>query len=155
MRSRTSSTIGYSRFVMRAVIIAVVLAASTMVTPIAQDSLGDSARRRTFDQLLDLYVRGGDVYYRALKSDRAKLDGYLNLVAGASIDKLSREEQIAFWLNAYDALVLRTVIDHYPIQGNRRRTRPKAFARFRAPSSGCRTAWPAARSPSIRSSRRY
>ncbi len=102
---------------MRAVIIAVVLAASTMVTPIAQDSLGDSARRRTFDQLLDLYVRGGDVYYRALKSDRAKLDGYLNLVAGASIDKLSREEQIAFWLNAYDALVLRTVIDHYPIQG--------------------------------------
>jgi hypothetical protein len=102
---------------MRSVIIAVVLAACTMVTPIAQDSLGDSARRRTFDQLLDLYVRGGDVYYRALKSDRAKLDGYLNLVAGASVDKLSREEQIAFWLNAYDALVLRTVIDHYPIQG--------------------------------------
>ena len=102
---------------MRSVIIAVVLAACTMVTPIAQDSLGDSARRRTFDQLLDLYVRGGDVYYRALKSDRAKLDGYLNLVAGASVDKLSREEQIAFWLNAYDALVLRTVVDHYPIQG--------------------------------------
>jgi hypothetical protein len=102
---------------MRSVIIAVVLAACTMVTPIAQDLLGDSARRRTFDQLLDLYVRGGDVYYRALKSDRAKLDGYLNLVAGASVDKLSREEQIAFWLNAYDALVLRTVIDHYPIQG--------------------------------------
>jgi hypothetical protein len=102
---------------MRSVIIAVVLAACMMVTPIAQDSLGDSARRRTFDQLLDLYVRGGDVYYRALKSDRGKLDGYLNLIAGASVDKLSREEQIAFWLNAYDALVLRTVIDHYPIQG--------------------------------------
>ena len=28
-----------------------------------------------------------------------------------------RAEQIAFWLNAYNALVLRTVIDHYPIQG--------------------------------------
>jgi Protein of unknown function, DUF547 len=94
-----------------------VLAAWTIVTPAAQDSLSDSARRRTFDQLLDLYVRGGDVYYRALKSDRAKLDGYLNLIAGASVDKLSRDEQIAFWLNAYDALVLRTVIDHYPIQG--------------------------------------
>ena len=25
--------------------------------------------------------------------------------------------QLAFWLNAYNALVLRTVIDHYPIQG--------------------------------------
>jgi hypothetical protein len=102
---------------MRTVIIAVVLAACVMVTPTAQDSLGDAARRKTFDQLLDLYVRGGDVYYRALKSDRAKLDGYVNLIAAAPVDKLSREEQMAFWLNAYDALVLRTVIDHYPIQG--------------------------------------
>jgi len=28
-----------------------------------------------------------------------------------------REAQIAFWLNAYNALVLKTVVDHYPIQG--------------------------------------
>ena len=39
-------------------------------------------------------------------------------LATASIDKLSRDEQLAFWLNAYDALVLRTVADHYPIQGH-------------------------------------
>src|SRR5204863_10077833 len=58
----------------------------------------------------------GDVYYRALRSDRAKLDGYINLLATASVAKASRPEQIAFWLNAYNALVLRTVIDHYPIQ---------------------------------------
>ena len=95
----------------------VLLACFVVATPAAQESLGDSARRKTFDQLLDLYVRGGDVYYRALKSDRAKLDGYVNLIADAPVDKLSREEQVAFWLNAYDALVLRTVIDHYPIQG--------------------------------------
>jgi Protein of unknown function, DUF547 len=81
-----------------------------------QESLGDSARRKTFDQLLDLYVRNGDVYYRALRSDRAKLDGYINLLATASVAKASRQDQIAFWLNAYNALVLRTVIDHYPIQ---------------------------------------
>jgi hypothetical protein len=29
----------------------------------------------------------------------------------------SRDEQLAFWLNAYNALVLRTVIDRYPIDG--------------------------------------
>ena len=32
-------------------------------------------------------------------------------------DQLPRNEQIAFWLNAYNALVLQTVIDHYPIHG--------------------------------------
>jgi hypothetical protein len=97
--------------------IVLVLACLVVATPAAQESLADSARRKAFDQLLDLYVRNGDVYYRALKSERAKLDGYVNLLATAAIDKRPREEQIAFWLNAYDALVLKTVVDHYPIQG--------------------------------------
>ena len=87
-----------------------------VAVPVAQES-SEAARTKTFDSLLDLYVRNGDVYYRAIRSERAKLDGYVNQLATASIDKLSRDEQLAFWLNAYDALVLRTVADHYPIQG--------------------------------------
>ena len=39
----------------------------------------------------------------------------------------SRDEQIAFWLNAYNALVLRTVIDHYPIQGHAPAYPPKSI----------------------------
>jgi hypothetical protein len=31
---------------------------------------------------------------------------------------MPRDEQIAFWLNAYNALVLKTVVDHYPIAGH-------------------------------------
>jgi hypothetical protein len=86
------------------------------VAPAAQES-GPEARRKNFDTLLDLYVRDGLVYYRALKADRARLDAYVNANAAAPADQLSRDEQIAFWLNAYNALVLRTIIDHYPIQG--------------------------------------
>jgi Protein of unknown function, DUF547 len=103
---------------MRPLRLSVVVAASMLVAaPHAQESLADAARRKSFDQVLDLYVRGGDVYYRALKSDRGKLDGYVNQLATTTVDKRPRDEQIAFWLNAYDALVLRTVIDHYPIAG--------------------------------------
>jgi hypothetical protein len=83
----------------------------TAATPRAQQAKG-------FDDILDLYVRDGQVYYRAMKGSRAGLDGYLNRVAAESIDSLSREERLAFWINAYNALVLRTVIDHYPIQGH-------------------------------------
>jgi hypothetical protein len=96
---------------------AVVLACCVVAAPVAQES-GEAARTRTFDQLLDLYVRNGDVYYRAIKSERARLDGYIGQLATTSIDKLSRDEQLAFWLNAYNALVLRTVADHYPIHGS-------------------------------------
>jgi hypothetical protein len=94
----------------------VLLACLIVAAPAAQES-AEAARSKALDQLLDLYVRNGDVYYRAIKSERARLDGYLNLIAGASVDTLSRPAQVAFWLNAYNALVLRTVADHYPIQG--------------------------------------
>jgi hypothetical protein len=71
--------------------------------------------RRSYDEILDLNVRDGFVYYRALRSDRAKLDGYIATLATAEMDKASRNDQVAFWINAYNALVLRTVVDHYPI----------------------------------------
>ena len=96
--------------------ISAALALCVIVSPIAQEQ-GSATRTGTLDQLLDLYVRNGDVYYRAIKSERGRLDGYINQLATASIDQLPREEQLAFWLNAYNALVLRTVADHYPIQG--------------------------------------
>src|SRR3954468_9292474 len=100
---------------MRVILISIVLASTILASPRAQES-GEAARTRTFDQLLDLYVRNGDVYYRAIKSERAKLDGYVAQLATTSIDKLPRGEQLAFWLNAYSALVLQTVANNYPIQ---------------------------------------
>jgi hypothetical protein len=68
----------------------------------------------SFDLILDTYVRDGYVYYRALKIERRRLDEYLREIASADVDKQTRNEQMAFWLNAYNALVLRTVIDNYP-----------------------------------------
>ena len=100
-----------SEFKLQIVVLALALAT---VAPGAQESTVD-ARRRNLDQVLDLYVRDGYVYYRALRQDRRLLDAYLNGLATASIDSASRDEQLAFWLNAYNALILRTVIDHAPI----------------------------------------
>ena len=49
------------------------------------------------------------------RASAAKLDGYVTSLADRVDRQLPRDEQIAFWLNAYNALVLQTVIDHYPI----------------------------------------
>jgi len=67
-----------------------------------------------FDVILDTYVRDGYVYYRALKLERRRLDEYVRQLGASDVDKRTRAEQMAFWLNAYDALVLQTVIDGYP-----------------------------------------
>jgi hypothetical protein len=94
-----------------------------VAAPRAQDNT-----LRGLDYVLDVYVRDGYVYYRTLKSDRSRLDAFVRSLASESIEGASRNEQIAFWLNAYNALVLRTVIDQYPI-GQRSRDYPRGSIR--------------------------
>src|SRR3954447_17198953 len=78
---------------------------------------GAELLHRPLDQILDVNVRDGLVYYRALKGERGRLDRYvasLN-VPPATYQGWSKAQQMAFWLNAYDAFVLQTVINHYPL----------------------------------------
>jgi hypothetical protein len=107
-------------------------------------SAGVDALHRPFDEILDLYVRDGLVYYLALKQERGKFDRYvasLGEVGAETLKSWPRERQLAYWINAYNAFVLRTVIDSYPIRGraadypaNSIRQIPGAFERrqFRA-----------------------
>lgn len=75
---------------------------------------------RPYDEMLDIYVRDGFVYYNALRLERTRLDQYVRSLDGAAAGEQargSRDEQIAFWINAYNAFVLQTVIDNFPIRG--------------------------------------
>ena len=71
------------------------------------------------DRVLDLYVRDGLVYYSALRTERATLDRFLDSVRDEppGFNGWPEEEAKAFWLNAYNTIVLRTVLEHYPIRG--------------------------------------
>ena len=100
---------------MRFAIASCLVLVCALVPAAAQDRPSSAPSRKGLDEILDLYVRDGLVYYRALKVDRRRLDGYVASLAETAIDASSREERLAFWLNAYNALVLKTVIDHYPI----------------------------------------
>jgi hypothetical protein len=94
----------------------VALAAATLAAQARPDT---ELLHRPLDQILEVNVRDGLVYYRALKSERGRLDRYvasLN-VPSAAYDGWTPEAQMAFWLNAYNAVVLQTVINHYPIKG--------------------------------------
>lgn len=95
---------------------------------------------KPFDEILDIYVRDGLVYYRALKGERGKFDRYVQSLTETTADTIrgwTPERQLAFWINTYNALVLKTVIDHYPIRGrapeypaNSIRQIPGAFERL-------------------------
>ncbi len=72
---------------------------------------------RLWEKLLTRYVRQGLVDYTGLRADRALLDRYLAALAAADLKWLTaRNEQLAFWINAYNACVVKGVLDHYPIR---------------------------------------
>jgi hypothetical protein len=105
---------------MRTLTLAVALVAGTIALQAQPVPSHVHPVHRPFDQLLDVYVRDGFVYYNALRIERGRLDSYvasLNSAAAGALAKGSVDEQKAFWINAYNALVLRTVIDHFPIRG--------------------------------------
>ena len=68
-----------------------------------------------FTQVLAEHVDNGLVDYRMIKSDR-NFDRYLSKLATTDPSALSSpSEQIAFWINAYNAYTLRLVADAYPV----------------------------------------
>jgi len=73
----------------------------------------------TYDALLNAYVSEEGVDYAGLKADRAGLDGFiaaLGTIEQATYDGWSEQEKLALWINAYNAITLKYIIDNYPIE---------------------------------------
>ena len=78
-----------------------------------------------WDRLLQHYVRPGRdginrlAYDTVTASDREALDGYINALAEVPVRALSQTEQLPFWVNLYNALTVRVVLEHYPVDSIR------------------------------------
>ena len=72
---------------------------------------------------LQRFVRDGLVDYRGLKASGAgELNAYLRQLASVTATEYgtwTRQEQLAFWINAYNAYTIRLVLDHYPLRSIR------------------------------------
>lgn len=74
-----------------------------------------------FDRFLKVYVSMdrrdlNRVDYSVVSdADRSLLMKYIEDLASTKVRQLNRTEQMAFWINAYNALTLRVVLEHYPV----------------------------------------
>ena len=76
----------------------------------------------------------GVVNYQELKARRHSLDGFLaelRSLEPAEYENWDEKSQIAFWVNAYNALTLKAIIDNYPIKAS-------FFRSFRFPNNSIR-----------------
>lgn len=70
-----------------------------------------------FDSILDRYVTAdGLVDYKGLKEDK-EFERYIEYLSNTDPDGLpSDKDRLAFWINAYNAFVIKGVLDEYPIK---------------------------------------
>ena len=92
-----------------------------LAVPPAESQTGFDHSYRGYGTVLGTHVADARVDYARLQANRTGLD---QVVAGfgsvptADERAWTRAERMAFWINAYNAFTLRSIIDHYPIRGS-------------------------------------
>lgn len=90
----------------------------------------DRASERTVDhsawnRFLQTYVESDPAgvnrvgYARVSSTDRNALEAYLALLSEVPVQNLTRSEQLAFWVNLYNARTVALILDHYPVESIR------------------------------------
>lgn len=83
------------------------------------DGNADPISHAQWDALLQKHVRSdGLVDYKGFLSDSTALNEYLDLLSKyhPNDDNWSSDEQIAYWINAYNAFTIKLITDHYPVK---------------------------------------
>jgi hypothetical protein len=122
------------RHVVRALLVPLTLTSAAVPPALSSASDPGSASSAYAEVLQQVVTPQGRVRYAALEADPAGLDAHLAAVASGDPSDLARRpeaDRVAFWINAYNAITLKTIIDNYPVQ-------PRGLAGLRYPPSSIR-----------------
>lgn len=67
------------------------------------------------DQFLQANVNYGSVNYEGIAENRQSLNSLVNHFEDIDLSELSSNEQMAVWINAYNVMMIKAIVNHYPI----------------------------------------
>ncbi|MBF0432750.1 MAG: DUF547 domain-containing protein [Fibrobacteria bacterium] len=85
-------------------------------------SLNYGSMHDSWDGLLQKYVANGLVDYEGLKAnadDLQVLETYLSQLEKSTLTNWSRDQKLAFWINAYNAFTIKLILNNYPLKSIR------------------------------------
>lgn len=79
---------------------------------------GKAVTHEAWNKLLKKHVNNkGFVDYKGFIKDSNALNSYLNMLSSnAPSASWTKEEKLAFWINAYNAFTVKLITDHYPVK---------------------------------------
>lgn len=70
-----------------------------------------------FDRLLSKHVNtNGRVSYRGFLKDKDVLNTYISSLATQKLSDKTKKQQLAFWINAYNACTIQLILNNYPVK---------------------------------------
>jgi hypothetical protein len=103
------------------------LLAAVLLQPACSDAAGPAGGERAaaggqggggptaaWDRVLERYAIDGGIDYGGLREDRRDLEAFLLHVARTAPSSLPEDERLAFLVNAYNAYVVKAVLDRFP-----------------------------------------
>lgn len=107
---------------------------SVMLCVMATTVHAQAVNHGAFDRLLKAHVVNGLVDYDVFAADPA-FGGYLRMLAATDPAPLPRSEQLAFWINAYNAYTIQLIIAKGERESIRNINRALGFLKFKGPWS--------------------
>jgi len=68
------------------------------------------------DMFFSKHVKGGSVDYKAIQKKPEQLKRLASAIAAFDLKNADRNTEMAFWINAYNILVIQSVVNNYPIK---------------------------------------
>ncbi len=90
----------------------------TAHAPNSTVTVDHAAWDRFLDRYLTVHEGGVDTlaYDDVTPTDKKALDAYVAALEEVAVSGLGRDEQYAYWLNFYNALTVKVVLDHWPVK---------------------------------------
>jgi hypothetical protein len=86
-------------------------------------TMGSPVKAATLDELLQksntflkAYVKNGSVNYQAISKNKAEIESLYKMVGEMSLAAASEADRKAFYINAYNLVVIYWVTKHYPLK---------------------------------------
>ena len=79
-------------------------------------------KHQVWDSFLKKYIKPDSsnlnlFQYSAVKKEaKNKLDSYVSYLSDLTITDYNKKEQLAYWINLYNSLTIKVVLEHYPVK---------------------------------------
>ena len=90
---------------------------------ISSYAIGFDHTHKKWDEILKARTIKKDgqvlVNYKGIKANQVKLNSYLKgleKVSKKEFNKFSKQEQLSFWINAYNAYTVKLIVKNYPVK---------------------------------------